>query len=127
MHQYVRAAIQRHADYHAAVAEYYGGKAANGGGEGHATPMPPPETPISGGRRRGTGGASTAAGPLPDGVPSAEALARLIEMHEGASKDLLALLADDPLQAIVRQRRSPPVARMPIPAGARSRGRVQVH
>lgn len=131
MHQSIRAAVQRNADYHAAMADHFSalqGKATNGGGEAQAMSMPSPPPPASGGRRRGSETPSMMAGTrLPSGVPSSDDLAKLIEMHKGAAEQLVALLADDPPQAIAAARATPPVTRRVIPAGARAAGGVRVH
>lgn len=120
MHQIVRTRIERNAEYHEALVEYYSDLQQKSAAE-----APPAEAPPAGGRRRaeplpGTPPeAEAAAMPVPLPGPSADDLATLVEMHSGAAKDLRDLLAGEPVQQILSARSRPPITRQSGPTSMR--------
>jgi hypothetical protein len=127
MHSIVRTRIQRNADYHAAVAEHYAAqqkKSTNGNGQGVPNPdaPPPPPQETSGGRRRGS---TPVAAPVQHNGPSSEELAKLVESHSGAAKQLYNVLANDKPQAILKEQAKPAVVRQTTPI--RGSGGLRIH
>jgi hypothetical protein len=114
MHEIVRTRVERNADYHSAMAD-------------HFTTLQEAKKNQEEGNGNGKRATLTDTHQMAKITASAEDLAKLIEMHAGAAKQLQELLANEKPQTILAERDKPPVVRkvgavgMPVRIGGRPR------